>query len=82
MQRSLSGEERGHHPVAQALDDPSAVSQYRVLHRLADLTKELNRGGVAGLERPRGEPDQVCEQERHLDVYRSFLLSLREALAA
>src|SRR4051794_35832231 len=58
--------EYGHQAVAQALyDPPAAIADRRLPHR-PDLPKQLQRGLVTRFERPRGEVDEVREEDRKL----------------
>jgi len=59
------GEHR-HHAIAEALDHPSTPSQHRRLHGGRHLAQELQCLLVADAQSPRGEPDEVSEQQGHL----------------
>ena len=80
LDRRLGGQERGHQTIAQALDDPALVLGDHRLDLGSDLAQEFEHGGVAGLQRPPGEPDQIGEQQRHLEVAAAAAGRLRNRL--
>ncbi len=79
VERSLDGllgaEEGRHQAVAQALNDPAVVPSDHRLDVGPDLTQELEHGRVAGVPCPRGETDQVGEEERYAGF--GLLVALR-----
>src|SRR3954447_10331045 len=58
--------EDGHDAVAEALDHAPLAAGDRPVGHLAETLQELDRGLVAGLERPGREADEVDEQDPHL----------------
>jgi hypothetical protein len=68
VRRSLRCGERRHQAVSEALHGPAFVGGDRGFDDGVDLAQQLERGGVAGLQLPRGKLDEIGEQNRQLDV--------------
>ena len=80
VHRILSGCERGHHSVAQPLDDPSAMIEHGCFQRVADRPQQLERRRVPRFKGPCGEADEVREQQRELAVAAPAAGHLRQRL--
>ena len=84
LERGLDGAagfgEGRHQAVAEPLGDRAAVQHDRRIDRVGDLAQQLERGLVAGLERPAGEIAQVGEQDRHVHLPPAPALGLGQRL--
>ena len=72
--------EDGHVAVAEPLDDDAVALRDGRLDRERDPAQQLQRALVAGLQRPRGEADEVGEEDRQLALAVAAALRLRERL--
>ena len=80
LDRCLGAQKGGHQAVAQALDDPALVLGDRRLHDGSHLAQQLEHGRIAGVQRPRREPDEVGEQQRQLAIAAATAGRLRDRL--
>lgn len=69
-----------HQTVAQVLGDPASVRCELVLDLTSDRPQQSHQRGVLRLERPRGEVDEIGEDDRELLVTVSATLDLGECL--
>jgi len=68
VHRCLRGGKRRHQAVSKPLHDPALVGDDRRFDDGVDVARQLDRSGVAGLQLPRGERDEIGEQNRQLDI--------------